>query len=61
MKEGPRGGKAAPDKSQHPKGRAADIRCPSLTSGELHALIGDLYRGGKLPHLGGLGVTAQRS
>ncbi len=49
------GGKADPRSSQHPKGRAADIRCGSLTSTQLQKLIGELYQAGKLPHLGGLG------
>lgn len=48
-------GKADPRTSQHPKGRAADIRIGSLTSTELREFIGNLYRAGKLPHLGGLG------
>lgn len=51
-----RGGKAAPDKSQHPKGRAADIKCASLSAKELRDLIGFLYQTGRLPHLGGLGL-----
>lgn len=49
------GNKAPPQGSQHPKGRAADIICQSLTSTQLRDLIGALYRAGKLPHLGGLG------
>ncbi len=48
--------KAPPLQSQHPRGRAADIRTGSLTPLELRDLIGALYRGGKLPHLGGLGL-----
>jgi uncharacterized protein YcbK (DUF882 family) len=42
--------------SQHVQGRAADIQHPKLTAGELHTLVLDLYRAGKLPHLGGLGA-----
>ncbi len=48
--------KAPPLQSQHPKGRAADIRTGSLTPLELRNLIGSLYSAGKLPHLGGLGL-----
>jgi uncharacterized protein YcbK (DUF882 family) len=48
--------KAPPTTSQHPKGRAADIRTGSLTALELRDLIGGLYRAGKLPHLGALGL-----
>ncbi len=48
--------KAPPLQSQHPKGRAADIRSGSLTAVQLRDLIGQLYQAGKLPHLGGLGV-----
>jgi hypothetical protein len=48
--------KAPPALSQHPKGRAADISVGSLTAAQLRDLIGGLYRAGKLPHLGGLGV-----
>ncbi|MEO9196781.1 MAG: hypothetical protein ABI445_24245 [Polyangia bacterium] len=48
--------KAPPATSQHPKGRAADIRTGSLTAAQLRDLIGGLYRAGKLPHLGALGV-----
>lgn len=49
-------GKADPRTSQHPKGRAADIRCGSLTALQLRDLIGALYRNGRLPYLGGLGL-----
>lgn len=42
--------------SQHPKGRAADIRHATLSPPALHALIRKLYYGGKLPALGGLGL-----
>jgi hypothetical protein len=48
--------KAPPLQSQHPKGRAADIRTGSLAPVELRDLIGALYVAGKLPHLGGLGL-----
>ncbi len=48
--------KAPPAASQHPKGRAADICTGSLTAAQLRDLIGALYRAGRLPHLGGLGV-----
>jgi uncharacterized protein YcbK (DUF882 family) len=44
------------DGSQHPQGRAADIQHPTLTTEELHTLILALYKAGKLPHLGGLGL-----
>lgn len=43
-------------RSQHVEGRAADIRHPTLVAGELHTLILQLYRAGKLPHLGGVGL-----
>lgn len=42
--------------SQHVQGRAADIQHPVLTADELHTLVLDLYRAGKLPQLGGLGA-----
>jgi uncharacterized protein YcbK (DUF882 family) len=41
--------------SQHVQGRAADIQHASLTAADLHTLVLDLYRAGKLPRLGGLG------
>lgn len=41
--------------SQHPKGRAADVRHERLAPADLHALILRLWRAGKLPRLGGLG------
>jgi uncharacterized protein YcbK (DUF882 family) len=41
--------------SQHPKGRAADIRHASLSPQALHALILRLWDDDKLPFLGGLG------
>lgn len=43
------------DRSQHPQGRAADIKVANMTAFELHGIILRLYRAGKLPHLGGLG------
>lgn len=46
---------ATPQGSQHPKGRAADIKC-ALAPKALHGLILDLYRAGRLPHLGGIGL-----
>lgn len=42
--------------SQHVQGRALDIRRRGWPASRLHTLIAGLYRGGKLPHLGGLGV-----
>lgn len=47
---------AKPEGSQHPKGRAADIKCAALSPKALHALILDLYRAGKIPQLGGIGL-----
>lgn len=47
---------AKPQGSQHPKGRAADVRSGSLLPVQLRDLILGLYKGGKLPHLGGLGL-----
>lgn len=41
--------------SQHPKGRAADIRHETLAPGDLHNLILRSWRAGRLPRLGGLG------
>jgi uncharacterized protein YcbK (DUF882 family) len=49
------GTKAPPTSSQHPKGRAADIRC-ALAPHELFNLTLELYQEGKLPHLGGVGL-----
>lgn len=43
------------DGSQHAKGRAADIIVTDVSAFTLHAAIYQLYRVGKLPHLGGLG------
>lgn len=53
--DGGRGNVAKPAGSQHPLGRAADIRVSSLTSTELRTLVVDLYLGGKIPQLGGVG------
>lgn len=50
------GNVALPQGSQHPKGRAVDIRCGSLRSVQLRDLIAELFIGGKLPRLGGLGL-----
>lgn len=50
------GNVAPPQGSQHPKGRAADIRHPTLSPVGLRNLIGRLYADGQLPHLGGLGL-----
>lgn len=44
------------DGSQHPAGRALDIRHPKLTPAQLHVEIIHLYTARKLPHLGGLGL-----
>lgn len=41
--------------SQHPKGRAADVRHAVLSPADLHAVILCLFNAGKLPALGGLG------
>jgi uncharacterized protein YcbK (DUF882 family) len=42
--------------SQHVQGRAADIQHPKLTAGELHTLVLELQKAGKLPKLGALGI-----
>ncbi len=47
---------ASADTSQHPKGRAADIRHSRLTTSQFHLRILLLQRAGKLPKLGGLGL-----
>jgi hypothetical protein len=50
-------GSVAPaSRSQHPKGRAADIRHGKLRPIALFSLILELYQCDKLPHLGGLGL-----
>src|SRR5262245_3338875 len=43
-----------PTDSQHCYGRAADIKCLSLTASELHAAIYNLYLQGRI-RIGGLG------
>ncbi len=43
------------DHSQHPQGRAADIRVGGMKPAEVHAKVLELHTAGKLPHLGGLG------
>lgn len=47
---------APPTSSQHPQGRAADIRHPTLRPLALFSLILGLYQDGQLPMLGGLGL-----
>lgn len=42
--------------SQHCHGRAADVVHERLTPEGLHDLILDLYRAGRLPQLGGIGL-----
>jgi len=42
--------------SQHPKGRAADLRCRKLSPKQLYALILRLHAAGKLPRLGAVGL-----
>jgi uncharacterized protein YcbK (DUF882 family) len=50
-------GTVAPAKSsQHPQGRAADIRHARLHPAELFNLILDMYQRGQLPALGGVGL-----
>jgi uncharacterized protein YcbK (DUF882 family) len=44
------------DHSQHPQGRAMDIRVAAMTPKQVHAKLLELYAGGKLPNLGGLGL-----
>lgn len=44
------------DHSQHPQGRAADIRVGGMKPAEVHAKVLELHAAGKLPHLGGLGL-----
>jgi len=54
----PNGGysKRPTDTSQHPQGRAADIRCRAMPAEQLHGLILRLHAEGKLPFLSGLGL-----
>ncbi len=42
--------------SQHVEGRAADVRVAGVTPAEVHGIVLALHKGGKMPHLGGLGV-----
>ena len=51
-----RGNVAKPQGSQHPQGRAADVRHARLDPARLHALVLELWYAGRLPHLGGLGL-----
>ena len=41
--------------SQHVQGRAADIYSATLSPGQIHDRVLELYRAGELPYLGGLG------
>lgn len=50
------GNVASPQTSQHPKGRAADIKHKHLSPRALFTLIISLYQDGQLPHLGGIGL-----
>jgi hypothetical protein len=50
------GSKARPENSEHPKGRAMDARSAVLSAAALFEKILDLYRTGKLRHLGGVGL-----
>lgn len=50
------GSKARPETSQHPQGRAADITAEGWAPQRLHDLIIQLWRAGKLPKLGGIGL-----
>jgi hypothetical protein len=47
---------APADKSQHPKGRAADVVHATLSPMKLFNLILDMYSCGKLSQLGGIGL-----
>lgn len=47
---------AEPTSSEHPRGRASDIRHATLSPVALFNLILSLYESGKLPHLGGIGL-----
>lgn len=50
-------GSVAPaSRSQHPKGRAADITHPTMTPMQLFNLILRIYERGELPQLGGIGL-----
>lgn len=50
------GNVASPQTSQHPKGRAADIKHKHLSPRALFTLILSLYQDGQLPQLGGIGL-----
>jgi uncharacterized protein YcbK (DUF882 family) len=47
---------APPTSSQHPKGRAADIRHETMSSLNLFNLIMEMYQNNELPELGGIGL-----
>lgn len=50
-------GTVAPaSRSQHPKGRAADVKHARLRPHELFNLVISLYEQGKIPALGGIGL-----
>ncbi len=51
-----RGNVAPPQGSQHPKGRALDLKHSTLSPQEFHDRILAYYRAGKMPHLGGIGL-----
>ena len=51
-----RGNVAKPQGSQHPKGRAADVRVPGMTPEMLYRIVMSEYGAGRLPRLGGLGL-----
>jgi hypothetical protein len=50
------GAVAPASRSQHPKGRASDVRHTVLSPEQLHAMILRLHKQGALPTLGGLGI-----
>lgn len=47
---------APASRSQHPQGRAADVKAPSVSPVKLFTLVLSLYADGKLPQLGGVGL-----
>lgn len=47
---------AEPTSSEHPEGRALDVRSPTVTPVQLFNAIMRLYEQGKLPLLGGVGL-----
>jgi uncharacterized protein YcbK (DUF882 family) len=50
-------GTVAPaSRSQHPKGRAADITHGQLTPKQMFSMVLELYAAGQLPYLGGVGL-----